>query len=130
MIEDIFYYRHNIYGPHKNIDNHQIKFHELTFLIDGRMSYYIDGEKHDMSSGDIIYVPAGSMRQRDICDGHNDYVSINFHAHSRLGLKNHIPNGITKEIELLLTYFDTEHKNPMVINDSAPRFVTVRRIFS
>ena len=123
MIEDIFYYRHNIYGPQKNIESHQIKFHELTFLIDGKMSYYIDGEKYDMESGDIIYVSAGSMRQRDIGDGHNDYVSINFHAHSRLALKNHIPNGITQEIELLLTYFDTEHKNPTVINHSKLNFL-------
>ena len=55
MIEDIFYYRHNNYGPQKNIECHQIKFHELTFLIDGKMSYYIDGEKYDMVSGDIVY---------------------------------------------------------------------------
>lgn len=116
MIDDIFYYRHNQYGPQKNIDNHQIKFHELTFLIDGKMSYYVDGEKYDMVNGDIIYIPAGSMRQRDIGDGNNDYVSINFHARERLSLKNHIINGITEEIELLLTYFDAEHKRPTVIN--------------
>ena len=123
MIEDIFYYRHNKYGPQKNIDSHQIKFHELTFLVDGKMSYYVDGEKYDMGSGDIIYVPAGSMRQRDIGDGHNDYVSINFHAHSRLALKNHISKGITDEIELLLKYFDTEHKNPTVINHNKLNFI-------
>lgn len=116
MIEDIFYYRHNIYGPQKNIDNHQIKFHELTFLIDGEMSYYIDGERYDMVSGDIIYLPPGSMRQRDIGNGHNDYASMNFHADKRLALKNYIPHGITDEIKLLLAYFDAEHKNPTNIN--------------
>lgn len=117
MIEDIFYYRHNEYGPQKNIDSHQIKFHELTFLIDGKMYYYIDGEKYDMVSGDIIYLPPGSMRRRDIGDGHNDYVSMNFHADKRLALKPHIPNGITEEIRLLLAYFDAEHKNPTNINN-------------
>ena len=116
MIEDIIYYRHNQYGPQKNIDNHQIKFHELTFLIDGKMSYFVDGEKYDMVSGDIVYIPAGSMRQRDICEGCNDYVSINFHSRERLALKHHIPSGITEEIKLLLAYFDSEHKRPTVIN--------------
>lgn len=116
MIQDIFYFRHNKYGPQKNIDSHEIKFHELTFLIDGKMSYYIDGEKYDMVSGDIIYIPADSIRRRDIGDGHNDYVSINFHAHKRLALKHHIPGGITEEIHLLLTYFETEHKRPTIIN--------------
>lgn len=116
MIQDIFYFRHNKYGIQKNIDSHEIKFHELTFLIDGKMSYYINGEKYDMVSGDIIYIPAESIRRRDIGDGHNDYVSINFHAPKRLALKHHIPNGITEEIELLLTYFETEHKRPTIIN--------------
>ena len=116
MIDDIFYYRHNEYGPQKNIENHQIKFHELTFLIDGRMSYYVNGEKYDMESGDIIYLPPGSMRQRDIGDGNNDYASMNFHADKRLLLKNYIPNGITEEIRLLLACFDAEHKNPTNIN--------------
>lgn len=123
MIEDIFYYRHNRYGSQKNIDSHQIKFHELTFLIDGKMSYYVDGEKYDMVSGDIIYLPAGSMRQRDICEGNNDYVSINFHARDRLSLKHHISNGITEEIELLLAYFDAEHKSPTVINPQKLNFL-------
>ncbi len=116
MIEDIFYYRHNEYGPQKNIDNHQIKFHELTFLIDGKMFYYINGEKYEMTSGDIIYLPPESMRQRDICDGNNDYVSMNFHTDTRLVLQHYIPGGITDEIRLLLAYFDAEHKNPTNIN--------------
>ena len=116
MIEDIFYYRHNNYGPQKNIDNHEIKFHELTFLIDGRLTYYIDGERYDMTNGDIVYLPPGSMRARDICDGHNDYFSINFHATKRLDLKNYIPQGITEEIEMLLKYLDSEQRNPTIIN--------------
>lgn len=116
MIEDIFYYRHNIYGPQKNIENHKIKFHELTFLIDGKMSYFIDGEKYDMVNGDIIYIPAGSMRQRNIGTEKSDYFSINFHADKRLAIKNYIPNGITEEIRLLLAYFDVEHKSPTIIN--------------
>jgi YesN/AraC family two-component response regulator len=80
------------------------------------MSYYVNNEKYDMVSGDIVYLPAGSMRQRDIGDGHNDYVSINFHAKSRLALKPYISKGITEEIGLLLTCFDAEHKNPTTIN--------------
>ncbi len=116
MIEDIFYYRHNKYGPQKNIDSHQIKFHELTFLLDGKMSYHIDGEKYDMVSGDIVYLPPGSIRQRNIGNGHNDYISINFYANKRIALQSHISNGITEEIKLLLAYLDTEQRNPTNIN--------------
>ena len=40
MVEDIFYYTHNKFGVQRKIDRHQIKFHELTFLLDGNMTYY------------------------------------------------------------------------------------------
>lgn len=116
MIEDIFYYRHNEYGPQKNIDSHQIKFHELTFLIDGKMSYVINGEKYDMVSGDIVYLSPGSIRQRNAVDIRNNYISINFHAGKKIALPSHIPNGITEEIRLLLLCLDTEQRNPTNIN--------------
>jgi YesN/AraC family two-component response regulator len=106
MIEDIFYYTHNKFGIQRNIDRHQIKFHELTFLIEGEMTYYVNDEKIEMTSGDIVYLPSRCMRQRDIGDGHNEYISINFHTFENLPLKYFSPNSINEEILLLLGYFD------------------------
>lgn len=116
MVEDIFYYTHNKYGTQVNIERHQIKFDELTFLIDGKMSYYVNDEKYEMISGDIIYLPAGSIRQRDVGNGNNDYVSINFHTSDRLCLKNHILNSVNEEISLLIQYFDAVQKSPNETN--------------
>lgn len=106
MIEDVFYYTHNKYGLQRDIERHQIKFHELTFLLDGVMTYYINDEKFDMVSGDIIYLPAGSMRRRDVCKGMNNYVSINFHCFDELPLKHFMNNGINDEVRMLLEYLD------------------------
>lgn len=117
MIEGIFYYTHNKKnGIQRNIENHQIKFHELTFLLEGKMIYTVDDVNYEMSSGDIIYLPAGSMRQRDVLEGNNDYVSINFHSSDILPLKIHSQNSINKEIELLLEYFDAVHISPIATN--------------
>lgn len=116
MIEDVFYYRHNNCGIQRNIDRHQIKFHELTFLIEGRMVYYVDDERFDMVSGDIIYLPAGSMRQRDVCKGMNNYVSINFHSIDRMPLKFLSHNYINEEIRMLLDYLDKVYSSPTGIN--------------
>lgn len=116
MIEDIFYYTHNKHGVQRNIDRHQIKFHELTFLLDGKMTYYVNDERFDMTSGDIIYLPAGSMRQRDVGNGMNDYVSINFHSMDRLTLKYLSHDDINEEVMFLLDYLDKVYASPTAIN--------------
>lgn len=118
MIEDIFYYTHNKYGVQINIDRHQIKFHELTFLYDGKMSYFINDVKYEMKSGDIIYLPAGCMRQRDIGDGHNEYISVNFHSFEMLPLQFLSTQCINDEVKLLMEYFDKAYTTP---SESKPK---------
>lgn len=112
MIEDIFYYTHNKCELQVNIDRHKIKFHELTLLLEGRMIYYINGESFEMKSGDIIYLPSGSMRQRDVCDGKNNYVSINFHCMEELPLRYFYSDIINEEVRMLLNYMDKIYASP------------------
>jgi len=107
MILDIAYYTHNKYQEIRSIERHEIKFHELTFLFDGEMTYYINDEMYHMVSGDIIYIPAGSMRQRITSGNSNDYISINFHSLDKMPLKYLSKNSINAEIKLLLSYFDS-----------------------
>ena len=123
MIEDVFYYTHNKFGIQRKIDRHQIKFHELTFLLDGNMTYYVNDEKYEMVSGDIIYLPAGSMRQRDAGNKPIDYVSINFHARETLPLKSLASDSINEEIMLLLNFLDLAYASPSEANPK--KLVTV-----
>ncbi len=116
MITDINYYAHNSFGAQRNIHRHEIKFHELTFLIEGEMTYFVNDEPHHMHSGDIIYLPAGSFRQRDMGEGKNDYISINFHSIEKLPLKNHSQNAINTEVKLLLDYFDLVYADTTIVN--------------
>ncbi len=123
MIEDISYYTHNTFGPHRSIKRHEIKFHELTFLLEGEMTYYINEEKFHMLSGDIIYLPAGSIRERVMGDVSNDYVSINFHSYEKLPLKYLSHNGISREIKLLLDYFDAVYAASSIINQKKMGYI-------
>ena len=84
MIGEITYFSHNKFATQKKIERHEIKFNEITFLISGEMTYYVNDVKHILTSGDIIYLPPGSIRQREIGDVLNDYLSINFHSDSPL----------------------------------------------
>ena len=107
MIEDVFYYNHNKYGPNIILQRYQINYHELTLLLDGKMIYYVNDEKYEMKSGDIIYLTPGSIRQRDICDGNNNYVGLNFHSTEKLSLKTLTQNGINDDILTLIEYLDS-----------------------
>ncbi len=42
-------------NPHVHED-----FDQLVYIVDGRCNYYVDGEPHEMSSGSLMLVPAGS----------------------------------------------------------------------
>jgi YesN/AraC family two-component response regulator len=112
MIGEITYFSHNKFATQKQIERHEIKFNELTFLISGEMTYYINDVKHVIKSGDIIYVPSGSIRQREIGDVLNDYLSINFHADNPLEFETVLNNCINNEVKLLLNYFETAYSSP------------------
>ncbi len=112
MIGEITYFSHNKFATQSRIERHEIKFHELTFLISGEMTYFVNDIKHPMSSGDIIYVPSSSIRQREIGDTTNDYVSINFHSDEHLELDTILKGCINNEVKLLLNYFESAYSSP------------------
>lgn len=74
MIE-IFYYNHNKFSVAPPLQKSMIHFHELTFLLQGKMVYVIDEQEVPLSSGDAIYVRPGSTRERrPFAD--SDYISF------------------------------------------------------
>lgn len=112
MIGEITYFSHNKFASQKRIERHEIKFNELTFLISGEMTYFVNDTPHTITSGDIIYVPSGSIRQREIGETLNDYLSINFHSDTILELDTVLKGCINNEVKLLLNYFETAYSSP------------------
>ena len=112
MIGEITYFSHNKFASQTRIERHEIKFNELTFLFSGEMTYIVNGVEHVITSGDIIYVASDSIRQRDIGDVPNDYLSINFHSDTPLEFDTVLKNCINNEIKLLLSYFESAYSSP------------------
>lgn len=40
-----------------------IDFHDLSFIVEGKADYFINGEKFSVQAGDMLYVPSGSVRE-------------------------------------------------------------------
>ena len=114
MIGEITYFSHNKFATQNRIERHEIKFNELTFLISGEMTYFVNDIKYEMTSGDIVYVPSGSVRRREIGDMLNEYVSINFHSEHHLDLDTISKNCINNEIKMLLNFFESAYSSPSV----------------
>jgi YesN/AraC family two-component response regulator len=80
------------------------------------MTYYVNNEEVQMTAGDIIYIPTGSLRQRDSGTVENNYISINFHSPDKLKFEPLLKNCINEEIKALLEFFDMIYAHPLNIN--------------
>ncbi|MEN6312811.1 MAG: AraC family transcriptional regulator [Clostridiaceae bacterium] len=45
------------------ITQNAISFHDLTWVLSGESTYFIDGVPYHLTGGDVVYIPKGSMRE-------------------------------------------------------------------
>jgi YesN/AraC family two-component response regulator len=72
------YYRHNRLAPYFEIPKKVIKFHDLTFILKGSVTYNINGNEITVHAGDAIFISSGSVRQRNGSEEKADFISFNF----------------------------------------------------
>ncbi|MBW5445812.1 helix-turn-helix domain-containing protein [Cohnella sp. CFH 77786] len=49
--------------PDWEIIKQTIDFHDLTFIVEGKSHYFVNGVKHTIEAGDVVYIPVGSVRE-------------------------------------------------------------------
>jgi len=49
--------------PEWKIEKDVIPFHDLTFVVEGKSNYYVNGVQYTVEAGDVIYIPLGSERE-------------------------------------------------------------------
>jgi AraC-like DNA-binding protein len=63
LVPDVFLFVDRRSFPDWEIVRSTIDFHDLTFIVGGKSNYYINGEKFTVEAGDMLYAPAGSIRE-------------------------------------------------------------------
>lgn len=82
----------------------KIDFHDLTFVVSGKACYYINGKKHIVEAGDLLYIPEGCSREAYTfeespmhCYPFNFYWAAPYN-HVQLPFEHVMKKMITKEI--------------------------------
>ena len=103
---ELTYYRHNKYIAAAHIPRHRLKVSELTLMIDGETEYRVDDEKCKLSSEDLVFIRAGSMRERIPNDKKIDYVSFNFLSDHEYNIPTVLKRGVTPEVRHIIAACD------------------------
>lgn len=62
-VPDLVYFVDRQCFPEWKIKKDTITFHDLTFVVEGKSNYYVNGVKYTVEAGDVIYIPWGSKRE-------------------------------------------------------------------
>jgi len=106
----LIYFRHNTASPAHAISPSRIGYLELTLLLHGSVTYYVEGVPHRLEGGDAILIPAGALRARDESEQAADYVSFNFITDTPPVLPLVMEAVTGSEIKLLLATCDEVRK--------------------
>ncbi|RUS45870.1 AraC family transcriptional regulator [Cohnella sp. AR92] len=89
--------------PDWEIIKQKIQFHDLTFVVEGKSTYYVNDVQYDVEAGDVIYIPLGNVREA-YTDKENPMHSYAFNFNWEPGSPTPLPlqtvtkNVITNEI--------------------------------
>ena len=100
----VFYYRHNKNQKPDNLRSYKIDFSELTLIYDGELQYVIDHKKYILRKNDLIYIPAGSFRERKTSQSAH-YVSFNIRNHEEKSLFT-MQNGVSNAVKYIIATCD------------------------
>jgi len=63
LVPQVFFFVDRRCFPDWEIIKQTIDFHDLTFIVEGKSNYFVDGVKYTIEAGDVIYIPVGSVRE-------------------------------------------------------------------
>jgi len=111
LVKDLFHYCNVALKNCPAIYEHKIKWYDLSFVLEGSMTYYADGQKITLEKNDAMFLKPGTMRIRKEGAAPLRFVSFNFSTFDDVDLPFpvYMPKCITKEIRNLIQLYPPTH---------------------
>lgn len=111
IVGDILHYCHVKPKGCSKIKEHVIDYYDLTFVLEGSMTYIVDSKRYVLHSNDAIFLPPKTLREREKGDIYVDYASFNFQLlpQSALLFNTFMPKCVTVNIKRLLSLYKEAH---------------------
>lgn len=62
LVLDIDYFNHRFSTPNWLIEENVNNFTDMTYVVDGKAEYFVDGKRQLVVPGDLIYIPRNTLR--------------------------------------------------------------------
>lgn len=98
----------------EKIGENVIPYYDFTYVLEGSMTYVIDGKEVRIKKDDAIFLPPGTRRARKRGSEPVRYVSFNFYADDGVSFPfaGALQNCISPDTRRLFTLFSQEHLSP------------------
>ena len=96
------------------IGEHTIPYYDFTYVLEGSMTYVIDGKEALIGKNDAIFLPPGTRRARKRGTEPVRYVSFNFYTDDGVSFpfSGALHNCISPDTRRLFSLFSQEHLSP------------------
>ena len=114
IARSVLHYCNVSLGKCQHILEREIGYYDFTFVLEGEMIYYANGERLVLQRNDAILLPPQTLRAREERIGNVRYVSFNFEVceGAELELPLLIRGGITQEMRNAVMNFPLSHIVP------------------
>ena len=65
IVSDVSYYCNRSVARCSALEEKKLSYYDFTFLLAGSMTYFVNGEKKFLESGDAIFQRPGDLRCRE-----------------------------------------------------------------
>ena len=115
IVKDLFHYCNISVKGCTQIPRAWIDFYDLTFVLKGQMTYYVNDEKYILKENDAILIKPNSIRERTASIEPVEYVSFNFclYKDSLINFDTYLKKIISHEIRNIISAFPQNHLSPL-----------------
>lgn len=111
IVKEILHYCHIKPKGCSKMGERTIDFYDLTFVLEGSMTYIVNNKRYILNSNDAIFLPPKTCRLREQGNSYVNYASFNFQlsAEANLSFDIFMQKCLTSNLKRLLSLYQEAH---------------------